>query len=284
MTESIDNYSGNDVLFLFPHPTLPPRQLWSNSRLLRNVSPYYETLFSSGFSETATYQVAPFPKDIVSVESSSPGTPGRSAAISKEKSEESMELVQSKREEEEQESEDDYGAIDSDDDNDRYTVSHFPTTLPIHCIVMKEPSYPTFRAFLYYLATNRIAFAPISSSFAGTPTPRDDHAIWSAVPLPVSPKSIYRLAHKLELPALQKIALTSFASQLSATNALDELFSDVSLVCDDCRKAVLAACVTNWTAIAKGVQLEDLQGKMFRGELSGVKAAVLAELFKKLKT
>ena len=63
LTESIDNYACNDVLFLFPHSTLPPRQLWANSRLLRAASPYYETLFSSGFNEATTYQVSSFPKD-----------------------------------------------------------------------------------------------------------------------------------------------------------------------------------------------------------------------------
>ena len=123
-----------------------------------------------------------------------------------------MELVQSN--EEEEESEDDYEPIDSDDDKQRRKVAALPTTLPIHRIIMSEPSFHTFRAFLYYLATNQIAFAPITSSFAGVsaPPPDDESNAASVVPLPVSPKSIYRLAHKLELPALQKLALTSFVS------------------------------------------------------------------------
>lgn len=49
--EAIDSYSANNVLFLFPRSTLPPRELWANSSALSAASPYFRTMFESCFSE-----------------------------------------------------------------------------------------------------------------------------------------------------------------------------------------------------------------------------------------
>lgn len=85
---------------------------------------------------------------------------------------------------------------------------------------INETSFNTFRAFLYYLYTGFISFAPLTSSFQSTtPSPNvslEQHRLEARNalvgeymrkhpnrPVPVSPKSIYAVALKYELPALE---------------------------------------------------------------------------------
>ncbi|GAA5975867.1 hypothetical protein JCM11641_002825 [Rhodosporidiobolus odoratus] len=49
---------------------------------------------------------------------------------------------------------------------------------------------------------------------------------------PVSPKSVHRSAHLLELPDLSALALANFSSQLTVNNAVVELFSDTTAYYD----------------------------------------------------
>ncbi|KAG8904100.1 hypothetical protein FRC01_008873, partial [Tulasnella sp. 417] len=91
---------------------------------------------------------------------------------------------------------------------------------------INETSFNTFRAFLYYLYTGFISFSPLTSSFQFP----DQPGLWSPGkvstleqrrlearntlvgeymrkypnrPVPVSPKSIYQVARKYEVPALE---------------------------------------------------------------------------------
>ncbi|GAA5856756.1 hypothetical protein JCM8547_008825 [Rhodosporidiobolus lusitaniae] len=57
----------------------------------------------------------------------------------------------------------------------------------------------------------------------------------------VSPKSVYRLAHLLELPQLASLALADFQVQLTVHNAASELFSETSGCYDELRDIALAS-------------------------------------------
>ena len=91
---------------------------------------------------------------------------------------------------------------------------------------VNETSYNTFRAFLYYLYTGFISFAPLTSSFqiptsdiAPTEMERRRLDARNAMvgdymrkyrnrPVPVSPKSIFAVAKKYELPVLEVCRIT----------------------------------------------------------------------------
>jgi hypothetical protein len=125
------------------------------------------------------------------------------------------------------------------------------------------------------LYTDTIIFAPLSSSFDPTATasnqvPRPDsstslsspatheiktrrdwlqvwmmehgvsddpnHEDYTVGPRPVSAKAVYRLADKLDLPALKLRAFQHITSQLTAHNVPAEVFSTFSSTFEDVRK------------------------------------------------
>lgn len=71
---------------------------------------------------------------------------------------------------------------------------------PHYRIEVTSASYKTYRAVLCWILSNEIIFAPITSSA----TPRTFDGDHSRSPAPVSPKSVFRLAHFLEIPTLKK--------------------------------------------------------------------------------
>ena len=96
------------------------------------------------------------------------------------------------------------------------------------------------------------------------------------LPPPVSPKSVYRLAH-LEREELQKLALDAFASNLTISGAADELFSPVLLAYDKLRKIVVAFVVKNWKEVRATETWRAAQGKVVSAPTEGG-AQILCEL------
>ncbi|KAI0661272.1 hypothetical protein C8Q70DRAFT_911561 [Cubamyces menziesii] len=93
----------------------------------------------------------------------------------------------------------------------------------IRTIFSTDTAYRTWRAFIFYAYTRRIAFAPLRSQ-ASNLMP-DDH-LDDATQLPIcSPKSAYRLAVKYGNPELALLAGNDIAAKLSTQNVLEELFS-----------------------------------------------------------
>ncbi|KAK0481994.1 hypothetical protein EDD18DRAFT_770603 [Armillaria luteobubalina] len=81
---------------------------------------------------------------------------------------------------------------------------------------VKDTAYTTWKAFLAYLYTQEISFAPLKSSgIPRTATSKDA----------CSPKSMYRLAVKAGLDSLKDLAFESIRSQLTPSNIVDEVFS-----------------------------------------------------------
>ncbi|KAL8289996.1 hypothetical protein RQP46_002935 [Phenoliferia psychrophenolica] len=232
----------NNVRFVFPRDG--GRELWSNAGILSDASPYFKTLLESGFSDGQS-----------SITHSSSGATERSA-------------------------------LDFDDSDDDETLATPPSdaptsdhscTFPHHKIEITQSTYTTYKAVLCWIYTNHISWAPLASSFTGTSTARRSNAVRKAtqqrpkLPTPASPKSVYRLAHLLEIPALQRLALDELKSQLTVANAAAELFSQTSGRYDDVLKVVLAYVKENkgevmkssaWTKILEQVEELPWGGKV----------------------
>ncbi|GAA5877199.1 hypothetical protein JCM3774_000115 [Rhodotorula dairenensis] len=143
-------------------------------------------------------------------------------------------------------------------------------------ITVTETAYLTYRAVMLYLVTGHIEFLPLASSLAPLePLPKKSRqdflrgfdAKYPTLPLPVSPKSVYRLAHLLQLDELQQIALDKFASSLTVNGAATELFSPVSIAYDELRKAAIEFAVKNWKAVQATDTWTELQARAVRGEV-----------------
>lgn len=133
---------------------------------------------------------------------------------------------------------------DSDDDersNSSYSSAASKSQTPNSShptIQIYDTSYITYHAVLCWIYTTYIDFAPLLSTFDTTSSDkaragRDLHlakfiSTNPKLPTPASPKSIYRLAHYLELPKLKNLALANIKSQLSPSNIAVELFSETS--------------------------------------------------------
>ena len=108
----------------------------------------------------------------------------------------------------------------------------------------------------------------------GSETPKPDD---SPLPPPSSPKSVYRLAHFLELPELANLALQNFGSQLNADNAAHELFGDTASSYPEVRKIALNFVVENWKQVVKSKSYEVVRSKAEKGEGDVGTAMMLGE-------
>ncbi|KAF9648598.1 hypothetical protein BDM02DRAFT_2211634 [Thelephora ganbajun] len=96
-------------------------------------------------------------------------------------------------------------------------LKHFAKT-----VVIQEVAFITLRAALRYLYTNDIEFAPPRSSKSRENTEGGREP--PQVPRP-SPKSIYRLAMKYNIPGLKMIALDEIKRTLDRYDIIEEVFS-----------------------------------------------------------
>ncbi|KAK0468588.1 hypothetical protein IW261DRAFT_1054264 [Armillaria novae-zelandiae] len=100
-------------------------------------------------------------------------------------------------------------------DDSRRMDAQRPVRLGTICHV-KDTAYTTWKAFLAYLYTQEISFAPLMSSGTRRTTTNKDAC---------SPKSMYRLAVKAGLDSLKDLAFENICSQLTPRNIVDEVFS-----------------------------------------------------------
>ncbi|GAA5849578.1 hypothetical protein JCM8547_000503 [Rhodosporidiobolus lusitaniae] len=145
---------------------------------------------------------------------------------------------------------------------------------------MPQTAFSTYCAALLHLQTGYISFLPLSSSSSSEErTERLDKAVAEnpSLPLPVSPKSVYRLAHLLSLDDLQYLALIAFEDSLSVENAAKELFSDISIAYDELRKVILRFIETNWNEVKKTATWTEQLAKIQAEEMPEA-APVLVEV------
>ncbi|GAA5924284.1 hypothetical protein JCM3775_005646 [Rhodotorula graminis] len=229
-------------------------------------SPYFKTLLRSGFSESVR-KASKRARTSASARSSTTVEDG------------------------------DKNFADSDDETDVALCEDKASPLSLHDvsnhadlsyqeIVVRQTAYSTYSAVLRYFQTGFLRFAPLASSclpvLASAKKSRADlvkelRAAQPSLPIPVSPKSTYRLAHLLGCEPLQQACLAEFGRQLSVDNAALELFDNASQVYAEWRKVALAYVVREWGRVKASDSWRDLQARIARDEIPGA-APILMEL------
>ncbi|TKA52490.1 hypothetical protein B0A53_04866 [Rhodotorula sp. CCFEE 5036] len=267
-----------DICLQFLRPDDADLELWTTSGLLATASDYYKTLLASGCAETIPSGSkrkrgkAPPPLEHKSSGNGSPAQPT-------------------------------IDWHDSDDETDdflverdwsgRKTAKHDSTDLEYQQIDVRETAYSTMNAVLVYLMTGHIDFAPLNSlletrSHDGTSSRRtflDRYiSIHPTLPPPVSPKSVYRLAHLLQREELQQLALDALTTSLTPKGAAHELFSPVSIAYADVRNTVIDYVIKNWEEVQASESWNEMSEKAMAGEIEGaaqISFALLRELHTK---
>ncbi|GAA5886163.1 hypothetical protein JCM6882_004284 [Rhodosporidiobolus microsporus] len=189
---------------------------------------------------------------------------------------------------------------DSDDETDAFLFSTKPpqldksaetSDLSFREISITQTAFSTYHALLVYVETGFVHFAPLRSASS----PSDPSASFSRkdfisqklndkllLPVPVSPKSLFRLADLLRLPdddPLSALCLRAISDSLTHHSAAHELFSDVSVCHDEVRKVVLEYVVKNWDAVSETQSWKETMDKIHAGEMPET-APVLIELMR----
>ncbi|BGP16399.1 hypothetical protein JCM10213_004044 [Rhodosporidiobolus nylandii] len=254
------------VRFAFASAHTNEVELWANSDTLARSSPYFHDLLSSDFAEAQ---------------------PRRSKRARKSGAQPVDVPAQ----------EQDFD--DSDDETGAFLFSKKPPSLDDTAeasdlayreISITQTAYSTYRAFLVYLQTGFVQFAPLRSavkpSNPSAVQTRDDFlekymAENESLPHPVSPKSMYRLAdfHRLaeKDDKLGEICICAFSNSLTIHGAAAELFSDTSVAYEPVRKAALAFVVERFEEVSATESWKEMMAKVKRDEVQG-SSSILIEL------
>lgn len=275
----------HNVRLFFPNAGEEGAEIWTTSHLLASSSPYLRDLLSSDFAESITL--------------SSSKRQRRTAAPEQ--------VVQPPMQPSK-------NYHDSDDELDDLFLYNFPRSLfnlelvPEHSfrqITITSTAYTTYFAAIRWLETGSIAFGdltsecrPLDPSAAYT---RDEYLRGELLGddasqinqdckkdpqyppwCPVSPKSVYRLAHLLHLDHLQQVCLTYIGQNITHPAAARELFDDVSILYDDWRKVLIDFVVENWDEVTTTSTWQELDARIERDELPGA-APILRQLMTGIK-
>lgn len=209
--------------------------------MLSKASPYFNTLFQSGFAETV----------------------GKSKKRKKQAQPPPSVMA---------DAQDGVTHDDSDDEADEvYSEegsSHMntPDDFEYREVVIKSAAYSTYRALLTWLHTIYIDFAPpLYRARGGCQDIRPRRIALSSfllhnspVPLPVSTVSVYRLAHFVELAHLKAIALTTYKFQLTKETVLRELVSDAVECYPELRAAALRVAKKHFDYIRTSEAMKEI--------------------------
>ncbi|KAJ7612773.1 hypothetical protein FB45DRAFT_1036982 [Roridomyces roridus] len=139
-------------------------------------------------------------------------------------------------------------------------------------LVLKDTAFKTWKALLYFLYTGRVHFCTLKSQ-----EPQESVVVGPTC----SPKSMYRLADKVNLPVstliqlfdssklgledLQALALASISSHLSEQNILQEVFSSFTSVYPAIQELQVGILVSNFSDKATE-GLDEMTKKICEGE------------------
>jgi hypothetical protein len=216
-----------DVCFVFP---ATETKLWASSKVLVDQSAYYRSLLGSNFSESTTH------------------TSPEGSDTPESKADETIRLYE--------ESDDETDAQFADEIAKRACES--VPNLPHKKVIINDAAFSTYQAILVWMSSSYIRFAPLRSRMENNASDENESRLQDIIKmveanpetsLPASPKSVYRLAHLLELKDLQEAALANLSSQLTAHNAATELFSDVASAYPAFRDVVLKYVVKKWSGV-----------------------------------
>ncbi|BGP49000.1 hypothetical protein JCM10450v2_004879 [Rhodotorula kratochvilovae] len=261
----------NDVRIFFPSTAGRPAELWTSEALLMKTSPYFRSLFRSGLAET------------IPVSSKRARRPDEGSSAPRRTRSRSPA---------------DKDFVNSDDETDELTFRlkrpelHDPregAEFPYKQVTVTRAAYSTYRAVLLWMQTFYIRFAPPSSSFppaniknTRADALRDAHNEDPALPLLVSPKSVFRLAHYLELEPLETLSLQHFRTHgISLENAPVELFSELAAGHPHWRAMVLGWVIEHWDEVKTTAGSKGMMRRVAMDEVDGA-GAVMVELMAKL--
>jgi hypothetical protein len=154
--------------------------------------------------------------------------------------------------------------------------------IPYRQVTVTQTAFSTYHAILVYLETSFLTFSPLSSSFptSSHPTRRDfllsSSTASPSLPLPVSPKSVYRLADFLDLPELKNLAFISYKSSLTPAGVAKELFSDFTQCYKEPREVVLKMVKEQWEEVKETKEWKELVKRIEEDEVNGVGPVLLA--------
>lgn len=233
------------------------QELWAKSAQLASHSSYFASLLSSEFAESVVHRTGVDKED--EKRDSAP-----SKAVEKD-------------------------FDDSDDETDEVFMERSPVKnsssvagIPYRQVIVTQTAFSTYHAVLVFLETSFLTFSPLSSSFptSSHPTRRDfllsSSTASPSLPLPVSPKSIYRLADFLDLPELKKLALSAFTSSLTPAGVAKELFSDFTQCYKEPREVVLGFLKERWEEVKETKEWKELVKRIEEDEVDGVGPVLLA--------
>ncbi|KAL8286529.1 hypothetical protein RQP46_004546 [Phenoliferia psychrophenolica] len=251
-TEVVSKPFPNDVRLYFPLDGGRSLELWASRKILSAASAYFKSAFELDLEEF---------KDTVLAHT----------------------VVDTKvRDAPDSESE----WNDSPDDDGPPCI---PAELPeFECYNLKieKTSYQTYRSVLCWIYTSHVDFAPLLSTFAtdsiDARAARDSYLSAFAlknptIPVPSSPSSIYRLAHYLEIPVLQRLALANLRAQLTPANIAIELFSETSGRYPDALELLSTYAAKHKREMKESEGWKATMAKIGEIEWSGVVFAKLAE-------
>ncbi|GAA5888852.1 hypothetical protein JCM6882_002877 [Rhodosporidiobolus microsporus] len=254
----------HDIRLFFPRAHSDGAALWARSDFLARSFPYLKDLLAANFAEFKSRRS----KRVRRSGAAEVETPV-SAGVEKD-------------------------FADSDDETDAFLFSKRPPKLEqsseadevsYRQVTITQTAFSTYHAILIYLQTGFIHFTPLTSSFPFPDFPsRTDFLSKSLadkpyLPLPVSPKSAYRLAHLLQLDHLKGRALDAIYFSLSAANVAAELFSDTAIAYDEVRAEIAEVLKANWEVVKETDGWKERVEAIGRDEIQGG-AAVLIEMLK----
>ncbi|KAF9645618.1 hypothetical protein BDM02DRAFT_3271586 [Thelephora ganbajun] len=128
-------------------------------------------------------------------------------------------------------------------------------------IKVHDVAFITFQALLVYLYTSHINFAPYGSEENRKSRSSEIVSLSEgSIPRP-SPKSIYRLADKYDLPLLKRLALDNIRDGLKQCDTVEEVFSRFSSKYEDIR-TMQVNHLASVLSSADEVSAKDLCGKV----------------------
>ncbi|KAF8798781.1 hypothetical protein BYT27DRAFT_7202475 [Phlegmacium glaucopus] len=318
----LDDPLYSDVCFAIPgrnQSTHSGRTIWASKRLLQRAE-YFRTMFSSNFVEGSTETMDHTPR-MAARPLGSPATPDTSLIMddfedSDGEDDETLPpfSLQSDRDNTDLSE----GVADApmlldctladpdrqDPDGSQSADSHTPGSMinespllrtqpPLHgppiapprlTIVIRDVAYTTYYAMLYYIYTDNVVFAPLSSSFLtassglgmapveGLPSssegsnqtpgarrllisgPASSRAEWIREwmennperPAPCSAKAMYRVADRLNLHELKERAAQHIIKSLTVENIAYEIFSPFAAAFEEVRKVEIDFFLSHW--------------------------------------
>lgn len=134
---------------------------------------------------------------------------------------------------------------------------------------------------LSWLQTGRIVFASLKSSFA-TSAPRIEplrraHAREPHAPIPVSAKSVYKLANYLDIPSLSQIALNTYLGQIDIRHAAQEVFGPM-LGFPEAKARLVSYMEANKDAFKDAGGMAEVKERLERDEFEGIEKEVMEVL------